>query len=471
MVCFCHDVFVHQLTRVAAPECEPGRHWRRAKVGYTQQIDTWSLGCLFSVVATWVVLGSFSHRQYPHVRKLALQDLTKDHTQTFEEPRAHDSFHDGWGILQAVKSWHKYLDASIRKSDTITGLVLKCVEDHMLLGDPDRRMPSARLVDELQLMVAAAKMQYHLALTRQDTHTIPPDILKALLTLDNIGPTAGPSQSVTRDRGSLLALRPRTISVRKSDRIDDMPVQTKASRGLDDGPLKLNEPYGRPEVTFVRRPVSIGRSAANIEDQTDPDPPLRPPPSSRSPIPMVITTPGSPVRISFGGLKDLSGLGGFDDLAKVPPYTRTTVPKPRTPIYHTNVFFGRRPATSPNSSTVPRHHSATVSQKESLNISTKSNEALPNRRKASGRSNFGDSNSIASGRTQGARSTPATIREYNECSLYPIGGLRFELHEQWEHGAISNPVAKEPYTESTLRDFVQDRNIVRDLRHFPEGCG
>ena len=233
---------------------------------------------MFSGVATWVVLGSFAYQQYPSVRKLAIEDLIKDRNanQSFEGPKADDSFHDGREVLRDVKSWHKYLHSSMRKSDTITGLVLKFVEDHMLLQNPKERMPSAKLVTELEDIIATAKARYNSALKRHDVPPIPPETLKALLTLDDMAPAgfglkAEPSQPVAHDRGSLLA--PPTIRVGKSERVEGMVIQAKVAgrrKVLENELDKLEEPYIRPEVNFIGRSASAkGDAMPTIHRQSE----------------------------------------------------------------------------------------------------------------------------------------------------------------------------------------------------------
>src|SRR5436190_15235802 len=56
-----------RLTSTAAPE--------RLDKGYpvSQRVDTWSLGCVFSLAATWVVLGYGGIHQFERLRKEAVK--------------------------------------------------------------------------------------------------------------------------------------------------------------------------------------------------------------------------------------------------------------------------------------------------------------------------------------------------------------------------------------------------------------
>lgn len=92
--------------------------------------DVWSLGCVFSLAATYVVLGSQGVVQYNRVRQWANR-IRKD---TFG-----DSFHDGSEVLPEVTFWHTYLRHVARRSDDLTRRVLDLVDESMLIGDPKRR--------------------------------------------------------------------------------------------------------------------------------------------------------------------------------------------------------------------------------------------------------------------------------------------------------------------------------------------
>ncbi|KAK7911645.1 Protein kinase domain-containing protein [Apiospora marii] len=92
--------------------------------------DIWSLGCVFSVVATWVVLGADGVTQYGKVRQKAQKRRTGI---------ANDNFHDDQQVLPEVKAWHRYLRVAARRTDTITSKVLDLVDNYMLVGADIRR--------------------------------------------------------------------------------------------------------------------------------------------------------------------------------------------------------------------------------------------------------------------------------------------------------------------------------------------
>ncbi|TEA12181.1 putative serine/threonine-protein kinase MPS1-like protein [Colletotrichum sidae] len=79
-----------------APERDQSQP-HNSTLSYSTTIDTWSLGCVFSAVATWVILGSRAYQDYGKRRKMAICELLskkKDNTG-ISLPNNRDAFHDG----------------------------------------------------------------------------------------------------------------------------------------------------------------------------------------------------------------------------------------------------------------------------------------------------------------------------------------------------------------------------------------
>ncbi|KAK0114162.1 hypothetical protein ONS95_013663 [Cadophora gregata] len=148
-----------------APERCPG--WTGTPSRVHQTIDTWSLGCVFSIAATWVVLGYQGIRQYNKIRKMAIKKVAVDHesAKSLASSRQHqkaftthgDHFHDGSEVLSAVLNWHTFLRNAVRKNDAITSRVLDLVEQKMLLGDAKSRIKAAQTCDELERILKEAE--------------------------------------------------------------------------------------------------------------------------------------------------------------------------------------------------------------------------------------------------------------------------------------------------------------------------
>jgi serine/threonine protein kinase len=146
---------------IGAPERHPGSHGFLGPV--FQTVDIWSLGCCFSLAATWIVLGYSGVQKFHRFRESAIQALRKkskssetpsslngkDARSCFVALSAGDYFHDGMSVLPAVTAWHKLLRSVARKSDTLSSRVLDLVDREMLLGDAQKRISARELCTEL----------------------------------------------------------------------------------------------------------------------------------------------------------------------------------------------------------------------------------------------------------------------------------------------------------------------------------
>ena len=136
----------------------------------TQKIDTWSLGCVFSIAAAWVVGSLSAVRDFSRVRKKAIESI-KSSSDVLSGFASADCFHDGNDVLGDVKEWHTILRRSARREDLITCQVLDLVDKHLLRPDHDR-MSAMELRRSLKEIMIHAKSQ--------TTDTISPNIMKAL---------------------------------------------------------------------------------------------------------------------------------------------------------------------------------------------------------------------------------------------------------------------------------------------------
>ena len=139
---------------IGAPEHPAGN-----KHPVSQAIDIWSLACVFSLAATWVVCGHPGISRFHKLRELAIDGLrrTESDGTSSEQRNAKFSeshkFHDGKEVLQAVTGWHNYLRSASRKSDNITIRVLDLVDESMLLASPDHRISVSDLCLKLDLIL------------------------------------------------------------------------------------------------------------------------------------------------------------------------------------------------------------------------------------------------------------------------------------------------------------------------------
>ncbi|KAI1122268.1 hypothetical protein F5Y10DRAFT_271233 [Nemania abortiva] len=131
----------------AAPEKFTYRPDRLVEPEVTQGSDIWSLGCVFSVAATYVVLGKEGVKQYRLLRQRAIESLGIG---------IGDPFHDKEKVLSAVSDWHRYLRNTIRKDDCYTAKVLDLVDSRMLIIPGENRISGAALSQELKAIDEAA---------------------------------------------------------------------------------------------------------------------------------------------------------------------------------------------------------------------------------------------------------------------------------------------------------------------------
>ncbi|KAI0868469.1 hypothetical protein GGS24DRAFT_513378 [Hypoxylon argillaceum] len=120
----------------AAPEKFTYRPERLVEPEVTQGSDIWSLGCVFSVAATYVVLGKEGVKQYRLLRQGAIAKLGIG---------IGDPFHDKEQVLSVVTDWHKYLRNIVRKDDCYTAKILDLIDSRILIIPGEDRISGADL--------------------------------------------------------------------------------------------------------------------------------------------------------------------------------------------------------------------------------------------------------------------------------------------------------------------------------------
>jgi hypothetical protein len=198
-----------------------------------QTIDTWSLGCVFSIAATWIVLGCQGIGQFSILRERAFKkviegrlshDLQQDSTL---EGRG-DYFHDGKDVLTDVKSWHDVLRSALRKTDSITDRVLDLVDKHMLIGSAEDRITAKDLCTQLKQISTHIDVG---ACGPGAWDPIPESVMEALLVVDKEAPSRF-LDPATPARSWLPRLPPTTSSDRRSSksRISDIQLMKTSHR-------------------------------------------------------------------------------------------------------------------------------------------------------------------------------------------------------------------------------------------------
>jgi serine/threonine protein kinase len=146
-----------------------------------QNSDVWALGCVYSVAATYVVLGSQGVLLYELVRREALR----------KKGIPGDAFHDGTDVLVAVTMWHEYLRNVCRRTDKYTPSVLNLVDEGMLVAEGNRES-SEQVHAHLDNIVSD--------LSKTSDDDVPSDIGAILQNID-IGAEKNCDQSLGISRG------------------------------------------------------------------------------------------------------------------------------------------------------------------------------------------------------------------------------------------------------------------------------
>ncbi|KAF7512559.1 hypothetical protein GJ744_000820 [Endocarpon pusillum] len=124
--------FVHVLgypftnTYLGAPECYRfDTFMEQNSFGVDQTVDVWSLGCIFSEVAVWLVHGKHQLGAYREARQHEIQQL-----HNFKDGRA---FHDSKTVLETVSIFHNHVVQNVRQSDHVTKPVVEKLIAEMLV--------------------------------------------------------------------------------------------------------------------------------------------------------------------------------------------------------------------------------------------------------------------------------------------------------------------------------------------------
>jgi hypothetical protein len=112
-----------------------------------QTIDVWSLGCVLSESATWLDAGYQGLTRYRELREKARRP----------DGTISDAFHNGIKVLPAMVDWHKSIRSRLRKTDTLTSLILDLVENGMLLSDPEERLSAEGICAQLGMIYKRAQ--------------------------------------------------------------------------------------------------------------------------------------------------------------------------------------------------------------------------------------------------------------------------------------------------------------------------
>ena len=137
---------------LGAPECyRADADIERVRFLVKQNVDIWSLGCVFSEAAVWLVLGKAHLAEYRRRRG--------EETKKIYGFRDGNCFHDGRQVLTFVTQTHKTLAAESRKSDHVTKRILNMVTDEMLV-ESKHRAAAHLLSNRTQSILTKAEVRF-----------------------------------------------------------------------------------------------------------------------------------------------------------------------------------------------------------------------------------------------------------------------------------------------------------------------
>ncbi|KAL8946445.1 MAG: hypothetical protein Q9222_007160 [Ikaeria aurantiellina] len=303
-----------------APERYRGRRDSLSKV--SRAIDIWSLGCVFSIAATWVVLGYGGIQQFIKMREQAIRKINQisalqsRRKGSTTDPLNGDYFHDGRRVLEDITSWHKFLRSASRRTDTMTSKVLDLVDQKMLLGDASSRIEAKALCAELGDIVERSQIG-----PRVET---PEAVMKALLEADD---NADSSASIQAGSKLNLSLGPGLDRKARKSRLLELPMMKTAHRsGSIKSVLATSLTYPEPQQTTHEYNNSNHLARNDSVSHIERFPPSRPEHQPQSHLPR--TPPAAETWMD----QDPRRSGYSDGLSTVEIYgSQTRTPKTHTP--------------------------------------------------------------------------------------------------------------------------------------------
>lgn len=142
---------------LAAPEVDA-----RLRALPTKEGDIWSLGCVLSLAATWLMLGPEGLCDFKNLRHRGLRNTVSSANGA--------AFHDGKGISDAVRHWLWQLVFRYHDFDPITPEVLRTIRQCLLVSGPKRKLQ----IELLREICPTSLVSLHPTSTTKPAKTSPP---------------------------------------------------------------------------------------------------------------------------------------------------------------------------------------------------------------------------------------------------------------------------------------------------------
>ena len=149
---------------LGAPECyRADNEIEKLALQVKQGVDIWSLGCVFSEIAVWVVYGKKGLSEYRRRRGME--------TARIHDFRDGDCFHNGEHVLATVTEIHRTLTRDKRLCDHVTGATVEMVTKEMLI-EPDSRTHAKSLNHRVKGILRDAEIQLGTSASYADTGSV-----------------------------------------------------------------------------------------------------------------------------------------------------------------------------------------------------------------------------------------------------------------------------------------------------------
>ncbi len=250
-----------------------------------QAVDIWSLGCVFSEVAVWVVHDK--HRLYTY------RQMRQDETKQLFEFKDGCAFHDGEKVLRSVGIMHEEVLQNIRRSDHVTRSVVEKMITEMLDevdGRPNTKQlwrKSHQILIDAQTKLIAARGENQMADSesrRQTPPIIPPDLPQPQT--DQVGrnrlPELWSSHKRPRDmRAATFNVAAREYTASAESNANNAYAYETQDQTLDTTPKMRSSPRDLRVITHNQSQNSLGytshhQSAQKVQNQKVEEVPPRP---------------------------------------------------------------------------------------------------------------------------------------------------------------------------------------------------
>lgn len=326
----------HGTQTYGAPECyRPDDISEGSLLNVTSKVDVWSLGCVLSEAATWLVHGFAGVEAYRIHRTEEVKAIPG-----FHGPE--DCFHNGVDVLSCISTHHEELKKHKRECDSLTGPIVDMIED--MLDTPDRgdaalfwRKAQKLLQKSAERMKSdAASSNDMISESRQaSTYPVSPRPIARENSVQAHVHNALFAKDLTYPGGGQITPEPEQVPADGGHRVHtESPDQVSEHQSRNTTPTNMN---GRPTVwpnsspTVVRNDPILSRTTPPMRQGTTP------------PASTEVRNPHRNTTTVFSQVESFDYQNGNPNLSPAEPtnparYSESNLPLRRKPVQPTQTF-------------------------------------------------------------------------------------------------------------------------------------